>query len=163
ISQAYVPEQFGNFRARPYTLTVRTVPDPMSASSDIRAAIHQLAPNTPLIRVQAMEQLLAVAIAPRRFNMLLLATFGAIALVLAPVGIYSVLAYAVRQRVHEIGIRMALGANVVDVLRMVIAEGMLPVVIGVAIGVAAALGLGSVVSSLIYGVRPTDVPTFISV
>src|SRR5262249_31954604 len=83
ISQAYVPQQFGDFRARPYTLTVRTVRDPMSASSDIRAAVHQLAPNTPLIRIQAMEQLLADAIAPRRFNMLLLATFGAIALVLA--------------------------------------------------------------------------------
>src|SRR5262245_32452924 len=163
ISQAYAPQQFGNFRARPYTLAVRTTKDPISASSDVRAAVHQLAPNTPLLRIQPMEQLLADAIAPRRFNMLLLATFAALALVLAAVGVYSVLAYAVRQRVHEIGIRMALGANVADVLRMVIAEGMLPVVIGVAIGVAAALGLGSVVSSLIYGVRTTDVPTFITV
>jgi len=95
--------------------------------------------------------------------MLLLATFAGLALLLAAVGIYSVLAYAVRQRVHEIGIRMALGANLSEVLRMVVVEGMRPAILGIAIGVAAALELSGVLRSLIYGVRATDVPTFISV
>ena len=162
-SQVYAPQRFGLFRGFPFTLAVRTVRNPESAAADIRAAIHQVSPNVPVVRVQTMEQLVSDSIAPRRFNMLLLATFAGLALLLAAVGIYSVLAYAVRQRVHEIGVRMALGASVADVLRMVIVEGMRPVLLGVALGVAAAIGLGRVVSSMIYGIHPTDVPTFLSV
>jgi len=163
VRQLYSPERFGQFRGFPLTLAVRTLKNPETAAADTRAAIHQVSPNVPLIHLQTMEQLVADSIAPRRFNMLLLATFAGLALLLAAVGIYSVLAYAVRQRVHEIGIRMALGANLSEVLRMVVVEGMRPAILGIAIGVAAALELSGVLRSLIYGVRATDVPTFISV
>ena len=163
ISQFYWNQQFGNFRSVPLMLAVRTVRDPENIAPDVRAKIHQISPNTPLANVQTMESLLSDSIAPRRFNMLLLATFAGLALLLAAVGIYGVLAYAVRQRVHEIGIRMALGADLQDVLRMVVVEGMQPALLGVGIGVMASLGLGGVVGSLIYGVRATDVPTFLTV
>jgi putative ABC transport system permease protein len=92
--------------------------------------------------------------------MQLLAVFAALALLLAAIGIYSVLSYSVKRRVREIGIRMALGAQVRDVLRLILIEGMRPTLIGVAIGLAGALALGGVLSNLIYGVKPTDPITF---
>jgi ABC-type antimicrobial peptide transport system permease subunit len=90
----------------------------------------------------------------------LLTSFAALALLLAAVGIYSVLSYSVRRRVREIGIRMALGATPAQVLRMVVGDGLKPIILGVAIGLAAAVALSRVVASLIYGVRPTDPLTF---
>jgi ABC-type antimicrobial peptide transport system permease subunit len=110
-----------------------------------------------------MNELISNTLTPQRSNMLLLAAFAALALVLTAVGIYSVLSYAVRRRVREIGIRMALGASQSDVMKMVVTDGLKPILLGVAIGLAAALGLGRVVSSLIYGVRPTDPLTFATV
>ena len=95
--------------------------------------------------------------------MLLLACFAGLALVLASVGIYSVISYTVRRRVREIGIRMALGASHEDVIRMILADGLKPILIGVVLGLAAALALSRVVSSLIYGVRATDPLTFAAV
>jgi ABC-type antimicrobial peptide transport system permease subunit len=95
--------------------------------------------------------------------MLLFAAFAGLAVLLAAVGIYSVLAYAVRRRVREIGIRMALGAQLTDVLRMVVTEGMTPTLIGVAIGLAGALALGRVLATLIYGIQATDPLTIASV
>jgi putative ABC transport system permease protein len=92
--------------------------------------------------------------------MLLLAVFAGLALLLAAIGIYSVLSYSVKRRVREIGIRMALGAQVRDVLRLILIEGMRPTLIGVAIGLAGALALGRVLANLIYGVKPTDPLTF---
>lgn len=99
----------------------------------------------------------------QRFNMLLLAVFAGVALALAAIGIYSVLAYTVRRRVREIGIRMALGAQTADVVRMIISEAMRPTMLGVLIGVAGALALGRFISSLIYGVKSTDLETFTAV
>jgi ABC-type antimicrobial peptide transport system permease subunit len=110
-----------------------------------------------------MNQLISNSLSPRRSNMFLLAAFAGLALVLTAVGIYSVLSYAVRRRVREIGIRMALGASHSDVLKMVVADGLKPILLGVGIGFAVALALGRVVSSLIYGVRPTDPLTFATV
>ena len=95
--------------------------------------------------------------------MLLLATFAGLAVLLAAVGIYSVLAYGVRRRVREIGIRMALGAQMSDVLRMIVYDGMRSTLIGVAFGLAGALALGRVLTTLVYGVSTTDVTTFASV
>ena len=95
--------------------------------------------------------------------MLMLASFAGLALLLAAVGIYSVLSYAVRRRTREIGIRMALGAQVRDVLRLVVADGMKPTLLGVAIGIAGALALNRVVAKLIYGVSPTDPATLAAV
>ena len=100
---------------------------------------------------------------PQRFNLLLLASFAGLALLLAAVGIYGVLSYTVHRRVHEIGIRMALGASHSDVLKMVVTDGMKPILLGVAIGLAAALALSRLIASLIFGVRPTDPLTFAAV
>jgi putative ABC transport system permease protein len=110
-----------------------------------------------------MEEMVADSISQQRFTMLLLAAFAGLALLLAAAGIYSVLSYSVRRRVREIGIRMALGAQISDVLRLVIVEGMKPALLGLAIGLAGALALGRVLSKLIYGVSPADPATFAAV
>ena len=151
------------WRSFPMSLTVRTSIDPMSAVSAVTAAVHQVDPETPVTEVLTMNELISNSLSPQRSNMLLLAAFAGLALVLTAVGIYSVLSYAVRRRVREIGIRMALGASHSDVLRMVVADGLKPILLGVGIGFAVALALGRVVSSLIYGVRPTDPLTFVTV
>jgi putative ABC transport system permease protein len=142
------------------SLAVRTSADPLGAVSRVTSAVHQVDPEAPVIDVMSMNELISSSLSPQRSNMLLLAGFAGLALVLTAVGIYSVLSYAVRRRVREIGIRMALGASHSDVLRMVVADGMKPILLGVGIGFAAALALGRVVSSLIYGVRATDPLTF---
>jgi predicted permease len=151
------------WRSFPMSLAVRTSIDPMSAVSAVTAAVHQVDPETPVTEVLTMNELISNSLHPQRSNMLLLAAFAGLALVLTAVGIYSVLSYAVRRRVREIGIRMALGASHSDVLKMVVADGMKPILLGVGIGFAVALALGRVVSSLIYGVRPTDPMTFAAV
>jgi putative ABC transport system permease protein len=142
------------------SLAVRTSADPLSAASAVTTAVRQVDPQTPVIDVINMNGLISNSLLPQRFNMLLLAAFAGLALVLTAVGIYSVLAYTVRRRVREISIRMALGASHSDVLKMVIADGLKPILLGVGIGFAAALALGRVVSSLLYGVHPTDPLTF---
>jgi putative ABC transport system permease protein len=151
------------WRSFPMSLAVRTSIDPRSAVSAVTAAVHQVDPETPVTEVLTMNELISNSLSPQRSNMLLLAAFAGLALVLTAVGIYSVLSYAVRRRVREIGIRMALGASHSDVLKMVVADGMKPILLGVGIGFATALALGRVVSSLIYGVRPTDPLTFAAV
>jgi ABC-type antimicrobial peptide transport system permease subunit len=129
----------------------------------VTSAVHEVDPETPVTDVLSMNELISNSLSPQRSNMLLLATFAALALVLTAVGIYSVLSYAVRRRVREIGIRMALGASHCDVLKMVVVDGIKPILLGVGLGLAIALGLGRVVSSLIFGVRPTDPLTFAAV
>jgi predicted permease len=144
-------------------MVVRTSGDPASAASAMAAAVHQRDSDQPLRDVRTMDDILADSLSQQRFSMLLLASFAGLALVLAAVGIYSVLAYAVRQRQREIGIRMALGAQLDDVLRMVIVEGMRPALIGVALGLAGAFALKRAISSLIFGVSESDPLTFLSV
>ena len=144
-------------------MVVRTAGDPASSASAMAVAVHQQDPDQPLRDVRTMEDILADSLSQQRFSMLFLASFAGLALVLAAVGIYSVLAYAVRQRQREIGIRMALGAQLGDVLRMVVAEGMRPALIGVALGLAGALALKRAVSSLVFGVSESDPLTFLSV
>jgi putative ABC transport system permease protein len=145
------------------SLAVRTSADPMSIVSAVTSAVHQADPEAPVVDVNTMEALISASLSPQRFNMLLLGAFAGLALVLAAVGIYSVLSYTVRRRVREIGIRIALGATHSDVLSMVVADGMKPILVGVGIGLAAALALGRVISSLIFGVRATDPLTFVMV
>ena len=120
------------------------------------AAIHAVDPQLPVQQVGLMEQWISESLSRQRFGMLLLGSFAALALVLAAVGIYSVLSYAVRHRGREIGIRMALGAGMPDVLRLVVGQGMRPALLGMGIGIAAALALGRGLSSLVYGVTPAD-------
>jgi putative ABC transport system permease protein len=110
-----------------------------------------------------MDDVIAKSMSPQSFNMMLLAAFAGLALLLAAVGIYGVLSYTVRRRVREIGIRMALGASQSDILRLVVADGMKPILIGVALGVIAALALSRLVASLLFGVPATDPLTFTAV
>lgn len=160
VAQFYMPPVWGQFRARPLNMAVRTATDPASMTPAIRKVVQDISPTTPVIDVRPMNEIVAESLSPQRFNMLLLAAFAGLALVLAAVGLYSVLAYATRQRVKEIGIRMALGAQISDVLRLVLFEGLRPTVIGVAIGIAAAISLSQVLATLIYGVTATDVATY---
>jgi len=162
LSQLTVPPSEA-WRSFGMSLAVRTSADPVSTISGVTSAVHQVDPETPVVGVVTMEGLISASLSPQRFNVLLLGSFAGLALVLAAVGIYSVLAYSVRRRVREIGIRMALGATPSDVLQMVVADGMKPILLGVALGLAAAFALSRVVTSLIYGVRSTDPLTFAGV
>jgi putative ABC transport system permease protein len=119
--------------------------------------------EVPLRDILTMDELVANSLTQQRFNMLLLGSFAGLALLLAAVGIYSVLSYSVKRSVREIGIRLALGARLGDVLRMVVFEGMKPTLLGVAIGAGGALALGRVLSNLIYQIKPTDPATFLVV
>jgi predicted permease len=141
-------------------LAVRTNTDPLSVVSAIADSVHAVDSEVPLLNIKTMDDTVSESLSPQRFTMLLLSAFAGLALLLAAVGIYSVLSYAVRHRLREIGIRMALGAQVSDVLRMVVLEGMKPTLIGVAIGLVGALALGRVLSSVIYGVSARDLATF---
>ena len=145
------------------TLAVRTLSDPHRATSAVTDAVHQVGPDVPVVDILSMDDVIAQSMSPQRFNLLLLASFAALALLLAAVGIYGVLSYTVRRRVREIGIRMALGASHSDVLKMVVADGMKPILIGVVMGLAAAFALSRLVVSLIFGVHPTDPLTFSAV
>jgi putative ABC transport system permease protein len=151
------------WRSFPMSFAVRTNSDPINSVTAVTAAIHQAAPDLPVVDVISMNEIIAQSVSPQRFNMLLLASFAGLALILAAVGIYSVLSYTVRRRVREIGIRMALGASNKDVVQLVLTDGLKPILVGVALGLAAALALSRVVSSLIYGVRATDPLTFAAV
>jgi predicted permease len=144
-------------------LVVRTTVSPTSLVSAVTEAVHEVDPDEPVLKSETMEDVVNASLFQQRFSVLLLAAFAGLALLLAAVGIYSVLAFTVRRRVGEIGIRMALGAQMGDVLRMVLYDGMRPALIGVVIGLAGALALGRVVSNLIYGVRVTDPLTFAAV
>jgi putative ABC transport system permease protein len=162
LAQITVPDQ-QSWRSFGMSLTVRTASDPRNAIPAVTAAVHQVDPELPVVDVMSMNDLISESVLPQRFNLILLGSFAALALVLAAVGIYGVLSYTVRRRMREIGIRMALGASHSDVLRMVVTDGMKPILLGVALGLAAALALSRVLASLIFGVRATDPLTFAAV
>jgi len=147
----------------PMTLVVHTALNPANLVPAVTQTIHDVDREIPVRDVQTMDEVVANSLSEQRFDLLLLGAFAAVALVLAGVGIYSVLSHSVRRRVQEIGLRLALGASLADVLRMVVVEGMRPVLVGLAIGTAAALGLAKVMSSLLYQVKPTDPATFLAV
>jgi len=155
--------QGSNFNSFPMTLVVRSATAPGSMVSAVTNAIHEVDGTVPVRDVFTMDDVVTKSLSQSRFNTLLLGVFAGLALLLAAIGIYSVLSYSVRQRVPEIGIRLALGARVTDVLRMVVIEGMKPTILGVAIGMAAALAMGRLVTSLIFQVKPTDPVTFLAV
>jgi predicted permease len=150
---------------RPFSmkLAVRTTSQPASLTSAVTAAIHSIDPTQPVVDVMTMDDLIATSLSQRRFSMFLLAAFAILALLLAAVGIYSVLSFAVRRRVREIGIRVALGAETKDILRLVVTEGMKPALLGLALGVAGALALGRAVASFIFGIATYDPLTFAAV
>lgn len=142
------------------TLTLRVAGDPLRIAPAARSIISNIDPTQPIYSIETLQKALSRSIAPRRFNLYLLGTFAAASLLLAVVGIYGVIAYFVAQRTREIGIRMALGAQRGEVVRLVVRQGMAIALLGIAAGVVAALGLTRFMASLLYGVRPNDTPTF---
>ena len=148
----------------PYmTLVVRSTGDPNNLTAAIRSEVLKLDKEQPATNIKTLNEYFSTSIAQQRFSVVLLGVFAGVALVLAAVGIYGVLSYAVTQRTHEIGIRMALGAGRRDVFRLVVGRGMLLSLIGVASGLIAAFGLTRLMSSLLFGVTATDAMTFASV
>jgi putative ABC transport system permease protein len=158
-----VPEMYIPAPQRPtreMTVVVRTQSDPLALAAVVRRELATLDPQQPLSNLNTMSQLLAVSVAQPRFNFLAFALFAAIALVLASVGIYGVLAYSVSQRTHEIGIRLALGAQATDVLKLIVGQGMKLVLVGIGIGLGGALALTRLMKTLLYDVSTTDPATF---
>jgi len=142
---------------------VRTGADPAAVVPAVRGAVLEAGHDQPVYGVRTMDDIVSASIADRRFIMLLLGVFAGLALLLAAVGIYGVISYTVAQRTREIGIRMALGAGQADVLKVVIGQGMLPVLAGLAIGLAASFGLTRLMAGMLYGVRPGDPATSVGV
>ena len=143
------------------TLVIRTEADPAGLTGAVRSAIGEVAHEAPITKIRPMKQVVEESMASSKFNMVLMTIFAGVALMMASIGLYGVISYSVSQRTHEIGIRMALGASRPSVLSLVLRNGMTLAVIGVALGVAVALGLTRLMASMLYGVSPTDPLTFI--
>jgi putative ABC transport system permease protein len=139
---------------------VRTGMDPTAIASAMRAAIRSVDAEVPVPEERTLDQLMAQSVGPQRFRMLLVLLFAGAALALAAFGTYGVVSYAVTRRRAEMGIRMALGAQPGDVLRMVLRQGMTPVFVGICGGAVAALGIGQYVASLLFQVSPRDPVAF---
>jgi predicted permease len=140
----------------PITWTIRTNVEPYSVSKEIQEALRTASGGLPVAHIRSMEQVRGESTSRTDFNMTLLVIFASLALLLAAIGIYGLMAYSVQQRTQEIGIRMALGASAQDVRKMVVRQGMALALAGVIIGVAAALGVTRLMASLLYGVTPKD-------
>jgi putative ABC transport system permease protein len=143
------------------TIVARTTGDPASIAGALRNEVWAIDKDQSVYDIKTMRQTLSEMLSQRRFNTLLLGIFAAVALTLAAVGIYGVMSYAVAERTHEIGLRMALGAQTADVLNLIVRQGMLLAMTGLIVGLAASFALTRVMSSLLYGVSATDPLTFI--
>ena len=145
------------------TFVVKTAKDPAAQLAVVKRAIREVNPNQTFARTATMEELVSDSLKQRRFNLLLLGLFAVIALLLASIGIYGSISYSTRQRTSEIGVRIALGAQSRDVLRLVVGQGVGMALVGVAIGLGAAFLLTRAIRSLLFGVSPTDPITFIAI
>jgi putative ABC transport system permease protein len=159
--QIYLP--FEQFPTMFNTLVIKADTDPKALVAAVRNEIVAVDKDQAAFNIKTMEELMSNAIALRRFFMILLVVFALVALLLASIGIYGVMSYSVSQRVHEIGIRMALGAKPGDVLKMVIGQGMSTTLVGIAVGLLGALALTRWLESLVFGVSTTDPITFVAV
>jgi putative ABC transport system permease protein len=148
------------YAERGMSLVVRTTGAPMSQASAVGSEVHALDQDLAVSNVMTMEHLVSNSLSEPRFVLLLLGVFAGAALALSIIGVYGVVSYAVAQRRHEIGVRMALGAQTRDVLKLVLGQGMTLVAIGVAVGLVAAFALSRVMESLLFGVSSTDLATF---
>jgi putative ABC transport system permease protein len=159
VAELYMPF---DQQAEPYmSLMIRTKNKPEAMASAVRAQVEALDPNQPVYSIRTLESVLSESIALPRFRTLLLAIFAIVALILAVVGIYGVMSYSVTQRSHEIGIRMALGAQGTDVLKLVVGYGMTLALAGIAVGLTMSFALTRLLSSLLFGVSATDPLTFV--
>jgi len=163
LSELYVPYTQYPWLLFPRHLIVRTVSNPTGLATAIAHEVKALDKDQPISDIRSLDQLVAEAVAQQRFAMVVLGAFASLALILAAVGIYGVMAYSVTQRTHEIGLRMALGAQPGDVLSLVVGRGLILTLVGVGAGLAGALALTRFLSSLLYEVRPTDFGTFAAV
>jgi putative ABC transport system permease protein len=144
-------------------VVVRSTVEPESVAPALRQAVAAVDPSVPVSEVKTMEHIVGESVTQPRFNVFLLGMFSAIALLLSVAGIYGVTAYTVTQRTHELGIRLALGAQIGDVLRMILAQGMAVIGIGIVIGLVAAFGLMRLMKTLLFGVTATDPLTFVGI
>ena len=160
--QMYMPYQQLNSFA-PNALVVRTNVEPLSLAGAVRNAIWAVDKDQPVSNLRSMDEIVSEAVARQRFSMLLLGIFAALAMVLAAVGIYGVMSYSIAQRTREIGLRIALGAQKSDVLKMILRQGLRFVAAGLAIGLAASFALTRVMASLLFGISATDPATFVSI
>jgi putative ABC transport system permease protein len=142
------------------TFIVRTERDPLTVVPSIRTAVAAVDPTIPIMTLRPIREGLAESVQTPRFNTILFSGFAALALLLAAVGVYGVIAYAVSQRTREIGIRMAIGATPTDVLRAVVGEGLALALVGVTLGILAALGALRLIAPYVYDVRTTNPTTF---
>jgi putative ABC transport system permease protein len=142
------------------TMVIKSSGDPNQLLNSARAQVKVVDADQPIYNIRSMNDIRAESVAPERLNLTLLGIFAGIALVLAIVGIYGVMSYSVTQRTHEIGIRMAIGAQRADVFRMVMGHGMLLTGVGIVIGLVAAFGLTRLMATMLFGVKATDPATF---
>jgi putative ABC transport system permease protein len=149
-------------RSNTMSFAVRTSGDPLALAGVLRSRVWELDPNQPVSDVHPMQELVLQSVARQRFNMVLLSIFAAVALVLAVVGIYGMVSYAVSQRNREIGIRMALGATPYRIFRLILGEALRLALVGVGLGLLLSFALTRLMASLLFGVDATDPPTFVS-
>jgi putative ABC transport system permease protein len=164
--ELYVPYRqplFAGWTVRPMYVALRTSADPVSTAAIVRHEVARLDRDQPISDVRTMDERIGRSLSSRRFSMVLLTLFAGLALTLAAVGIYGIVAYSVTERTHEIGVRVALGAQRRDVMAMVVGQGMAMTVAGTAIGVAAAAALARLMSSLLFGVSAVDPVTFVAI
>ena len=160
-SEIYVP--FFQFPVPAMNIVVRTTTDPGSMTSAVLQQIAQVDPDQPVFQLKTMDQYLGESMAQRRLSTILLGAFAVLALLLATIGVYSVMSYLVSQRTHEIGIRMALGAKQLDILKMVVGHGMWLSFLGIAFGIAAAFFATRIMTSMLYGISASDPLTYIGI
>jgi predicted permease len=158
-----LPEKLMPMIASVVAVVLRTAGDPTAIMKLVRGGVEQTAPGEVIYGVQTLDEVVAGSLAARRLSMILLGIFAALALVLSCVGIYGVISYVVGQRTHEIGVRMALGAQSRDVMRLVVGEGVRMALLGVAAGIAGALGLTRLMANQLFGVSAHDALTFVAV
>ena len=145
------------------TIVIRTAIDLESAVAAVRSQVQAIDPQQPVYDFKPMTEVIANSISKQRLSMLLIGIFASVALLLASVGIYGVMSYAVTERTREIGIRVALGARMIDVMRLVVGQGMMLAFIGIGAGLVIALLLTQLIESLLYKVSATDPATFVAI
>jgi putative ABC transport system permease protein len=157
---AQVPDHLLHFFSSLMSVAVRTKISPLDVVQPLRQELRGAAGDQALYEVRTLEQLVSASLARQRFLLLLFGIFAGLALLLACIGIYGVLAYLTSQRVPEIGVRMTLGATAQDVVRLILGQSLVMIFVGVGVGIVAALAAGRILNRLVEGMRPADVSTF---